>query len=342
MTKNRYYQGPRSDHFDGTRFFIARGAADKTRGDLWRLTRAPRATWPKSVANPPPAPVLARVEGAALRVTTIGHASLLLQTRGLNLLVDPVWSQRASPFSFAGPKRVAAPGIALEALPPLDAIFVTHNHYDHLDIATLEALHRRNPCRIVTVLGNDAIIRARHPHLPVEAYDWDDRVVLSPEVALTPVPSYHWSARWLNDRRMALWAGFVLETPDGPVYHIGDTAYPDGALFRAVPLRFGRPRLAIIPIGAFEPRWFMRDAHVNPAESVQIFADCEAHHALAHHWGTFQLTAEAIDDPPRQLAEALAAQNIPPERFRVQRPGEAFDVPEISQAALAAAARRPS
>ncbi len=329
MTKNRYYQGPISDHFDGTRFFIAKGATDKTRGDLWRLARTPRATWPKSVANPPPAPVAARVEGAALRVTTIGHASLLLQTRGLNLLVDPVWSQRASPFSFAGPKRVAAPGLPLEALPPLDAIFVTHNHYDHLDIATLEALHRKNPCRIITVLGNDAIIRARHPHLPVEAYDWNDRVALSPAVALTPVPTYHWSARWLNDRRMALWAGFVLETPDGPVYHIGDTGYPDGALFRAVPQRFGRPRLAVIPIGAYEPRWFMRDAHVDPAESVQIFTDCEAHQALAHHWGTFQLTAEAIDDPPRQLAEALAARGIPPERFRVQRPGEAFDVPAI-------------
>ncbi len=330
MTKNPYYQGPVSDHFDGTRFFIAGGAPDKTRGDLWRMMRTPRARWPDRVENPPTAPVLPRVKGAALRVTTIGHATLLIQTQGLNLLVDPVWSQRASPFAFAGPRRAAEPGLAIDALPRLDAIFVTHNHYDHLDIATLDLLHRRNPCRIITVLGNDAIIRRRHPHLPVEAFDWNEPVALAPDVILTPVPTHHWSARWLNDRRMALWAGFVLETPDGPVYHIGDTAYPDGTLFRAIPRRFGRPRLATIPIGAYEPRWFMKDNHVEPAESVQVFFDCEAHHALAHHWGTFQLTAEAIDDPPRRLAAALAARGVAPERFRVQRPGEAFDVPPVA------------
>ena len=327
MAKNPYYSGPPSDHFDGTRFFIPKGAPDKTRGDLWRLMRTPRAPWPKGVANPPPAPVLARVEGSGLRVTSIGHATLLVQTRGLNLLIDPVWSERASPFALVGPRRASAPGVALADLPRLDAILVTHNHYDHLDLATLSRLRRDNPCRIIAPLGNDAIIRRHDRALAVEAYDWGERVALSSDVVATPVPAFHWSARWLNDRRMALWAGFVLETPDGPVYHIGDTAYPDAAIFRDIPARFGRPRLALIPIGAYEPRWFMRDNHVEPAESVAVFEDCQAHQALAHHWGTFQLTTEPIDDPPRRLAAALAGRGIAPDRFRVQRPGEAFDVP---------------
>jgi L-ascorbate metabolism protein UlaG (beta-lactamase superfamily) len=329
MPKNPYYNGPVSDHFDGTRFFIAGGAADKTRSDLWRLMRTPRAPWPKDVANPPSALPSARVLGDALRATTIGHASVLLQTRGLNILVDPVWSTRASPFRFFGPKRASAPGIAIEDLPKLDAILITHNHYDHLDLATLDNLRRRNPCRIITALGNDTIIRRHDRRLEVEAYDWDQRVTISDDVAVTLVPTHHWSARWLNDRRMALWTGFVLQTPDGPIYHIGDTAYPDGAIFRAIPERFGRPRLAIIPIGAYEPRWFMKDAHVEPAESLRIYEDCKAHYALAHHWGTFQLTSEAIDDPPRRLALALAASGIAPDRFRVQPPGAAFDVPPV-------------
>ena len=126
---------------------------------------------------------------------------------------------------------------------------------------------------------------------------------------------------------MALWAAFLIETPDGGIYHVGDTAYRDGALFRTVATRFGAPRLAILPIGAYEPRWFMSDHHVDPAESVQIFIDCQADYALAHHWGTFQLTAEAIDDPPRRLAAALMTAGVQPSRFRVQSPGEAFDVP---------------
>jgi L-ascorbate metabolism protein UlaG (beta-lactamase superfamily) len=327
MIKNRYYRGPRSNHFDGKRFFIQGGATDKSKADLWGLIRAKRETWPHFVENPEVARPPSRVEGSALKITMIGHASLLIQTRGLNLLIDPVWSKRASPLSFAGPKRVTPPGVALDDLPPLDAILITHNHYDHLDLATLRALKRRRPCRIIAPLGNDTIINRRG--LRAESYDWDDAVPLSSEIQATLVPAYHWSARGLGDRRMALWAGFVLETPDGPLYLIGDTAYREGHLFREIPGRFGRPRFAAIPIGAYEPRWFMRDNHVDPDESVQIFEDCQAHYALAYHWGTFQLTAEARDDPPRRLAAALEARNVSADRFQVRLPGEAFDVPAI-------------
>ncbi len=331
MARRTYYSGPVSDHFDGTRFFVAGGPPDKSRGDLLKfLSRTPRAAWPKHRANPPAATVVERVAGAGMRVTTIGHASHLIQTGGLNILVDPVWSRRASPFAFMGPTRVRPPGLTLGALPPIDAILITHNHYDHLDIATLRALQARRACRIVAPLGNDAVIRAAAPTLPVEAYDWGDRVVLGPAVTVTLAPCHHWSARGLGDRRMALWAAFVIETAGGTIYYVGDTAYRDGAIFKTIPERFGRPRLAVLPIGAYEPRWFMRDQHVDPTESVRIFQDCGAHYALGHHWGTFQLTAEAIDDPPRRLTAALAAAGLSAKRFRVQDPGEAFDVPAVA------------
>lgn len=333
MRANPYYRGPVSDHFDGVRFFVPDGAAtDKTTAELLRLLRTPSAPWPAWIAHPPEMPVPI-VEGARLRVTSIGHASHLIQTRGLNLLVDPVWSRRASPLQVAGPKRVTAPGVPFDDLPRIDVVLVTHNHYDHLDVATLRRLAARDACRIIVPLGNDTILRRARVGGRIEAYDWDERVALSPEVATTLLPSHHWSARSLGDRRMALWAAYLIETPDGPIYHVGDTAYPNARIFREVPARFGRPRLAILPIGAYEPRWFMRAQHVDPDESVAIFRDCEAHAALAHHWGTFKLTSEPRDEPPRRLVAALAAAGVPPERFRVQNPGEVFDVPTIPASA---------
>jgi L-ascorbate metabolism protein UlaG (beta-lactamase superfamily) len=330
MPRNRYYNGPVSDHFDGTRFFVPGVSGDKSFRDLFRFLtgRGQRAIWPKSVANPPlVAPPAARINGHELRVTMIGHASVMIQTQGLNILADPVFSDRASPFSFAGPKRVNAPGLRLEDLPALDAILVTHNHYDHLDLATLSQLAKLRPCPVLTPLGNDKIMRDHDPAIEAHGYDWDAGVALSPEITIRFEPCYHWSSRWLFDRRMALWAAFVIETPHGPIYHIGDTSYAKGEIFRAMRVKYGPFRLAILPIGAYEPRWFMREHHIDPEEAVAIFEDCGAAFAMAHHWGTFQLTDEAIDEPPKRLAVALERAAIPAEHFQVKRPGEIFDVP---------------
>jgi L-ascorbate metabolism protein UlaG (beta-lactamase superfamily) len=322
----RYHDGPVSDHFDGLRFFDSHGASPKSLVELAKMFATRQLSpWPKWVANPRSDVPPRRVDGATWRVAFVGHASLLIQAAGLNILVDPVWSERVSPVSFAGPKRVNAPGIGFDALPPIDVVLVSHNHWDHLDLPTLSRLAAHRP-RIVAPLGNDAIIKAHDPAMPVEVFDWHDRVELSPQVAVTFAPMRHWSARHLFDRNKALWAAFVIETPAGRIYHVADSGYGDGHHFSTARERYGPFRLAVLPIGAYEPRWFMREMHMNPAEAVQAFRDCGAELALAHHFGTFQLTEEAHDAPPLGLTAACGAAGIPIERFRALKPGEAWEI----------------
>jgi L-ascorbate metabolism protein UlaG (beta-lactamase superfamily) len=223
--------------------------------------------------------------------------------------------------SFSGPKRVCEPGIAFDALLPIDTVLVSHNHYDHLDLATLTRLARAHDPRVITPLGNDAIMRAHNPAIRAEACDWGDRIELGQGVAVTLCP-----ARGVRDRNRALWAAFVLETPAGRIFFVGDSGYGDGHHFRTARERYGPFRLAILPFGHYEPRWFMRDQHMNPAESVQAFLDCGATLALGHHYGTFKLTDEPIDAPVLALAAARATANLKPEVFRVLRPGEVWEL----------------
>jgi L-ascorbate metabolism protein UlaG (beta-lactamase superfamily) len=323
----RYYDGPVSDHFDGTRFFDPHGVPPKSFADLARwMLGGNRAVWPERVPNgrfdrPPP-----RVEGRPWRISYVGHATLLIQTAGLNILTDPVWSERASPFSFMGPKRVSDPGIPFGTLPPIDVVLLSHNHYDHLDLATLSRLAAAHRPRVITPLGNDAILRAHDSAIRAEAYDWGARVVLNQDVAVTLAPMRHWSARHMLDRNKALWAAFVIETPAGRIYHVGDSGYGDGYHFRAARERHGPFRLAILPFGAYEPRWFMRDQHMNPEESVRAFLDSGAELALGHHYGTFQLTDEPFDAPLQALREARIQAGVTPERFRTLAPGEVWEL----------------
>jgi L-ascorbate metabolism protein UlaG (beta-lactamase superfamily) len=325
-SRNPYYDGPPSAHFDGVRFGIEGHSHDKPFTDLlkWRFGGEGRAQWPESFPSPARDVPPARVEGAGLRVSYVGHASFLIQTHGVNLLIDPVWSERASPVRFAGPKRVNAPGIDLADLPALDAVLVSHNHYDHLDLATLKALDASKPARIITPLGNDVIMAGER--ISAEGYDWGARVEIARGVSVHIEPIYHWSARGLMDRRMALWCAFVIETPSGKIYHVADTGFADGAFFHQMRAKHGGFKLAILPIGAYAPRWFMKNYHIDPQEAVQIMQICGAERALAHHWGTFPLADEPIDEPPQKLAQALAQQNIEASRFAVRRPGEILEV----------------
>jgi L-ascorbate metabolism protein UlaG (beta-lactamase superfamily) len=313
MARNPYYTGPRTDHFDGLRFFNHRQpSTDRTLREIWRWqSKRVAAKWPAQVEITPavPAPHADR-----LRITMVGHATLLVQVAGLNILTDPVWSERASPLSFAGPKRVTAPGIAFEDLPRIDLVLVSHNHYDHLDIATLRRLHAVHRPRMVTPLGNDAILRAAIPGAQIETGDWGTRLPVDASAAITLTRANHWSSRSLRDRRMSLWSGFLIETKSASVWFAGDTGYGDGAIFRDMRARYGALDVALIPIGAYAPRWFMAPQHVDPAEAVQIFQDVGARHALGIHWGTFQLTDESREAPREELIEALARAGVGPER----------------------------
>ena len=321
---NPYYTGVPSDHFDGLRFFnpdhpdTDRGLRDLLR---WKLLET-AAPWPRSVPVQQAIPD-ARIDG--LRATIVGHASVLIQVAGLNVLTDPVWSNRASPLAFAGPRRVWAPGIAFESLPPIDAVLLSHNHYDHLDMLTLRRLHIRHSPLIVTSLGNDVILRRAIPGIRVMAGDWWDRVKIGRDCEVMIVPAYHWSARTGRDRRFALWSGFVLNSSAGRVYFSGDTAYGNGRIFQEIRQRSGRPDLALIPIGAYAPRWFMCAQHTDPNEAVQILENLEAARAVGIHWGVFRLTDEHREEPPELLLKALVRRGIAENLFPAGVPGHSYE-----------------
>ncbi len=325
MRRNPYYQGPASDHFDGLRFFNPdHPSTDHGLRDLlrWRFGETPEP-WtevPASTVTEPAAGC------DALTVTLVGHASMLIQQDGLNLLVDPVWSQRASPLPWAGPKRWNPPAVAFDALPRIDAVLLTHNHYDHLDLATLARLQQRDAPRFIAPLGNEAIIARAASGMRIDTFDWWQQRELGHGQAVTLVPANHWSSRGLRDRRMALWGGFFLHGRHS-CYIAGDTGYGNGALFRRIGERLGPADLAVLPIGAYAPRWFMRPQHMDAAEAVQAFIGCGARQALGMHWGTFRLTDEAAMAPRDLLLQSLRDAGIDPARFTAATPGQVWYAP---------------
>ena len=324
MRKNPYYSGPPSDHFDGTAFFNPQGVPPGNVSDLlkWRFANKPDP-WPKQWPSPhhgnkPP------LKGTDDRITLtmIGHATMLLQVAGQNIITDPVYSKRVSPLSFAGPARVNPPGVEFDALPPINTILLSHNHYDHMDIATLRKLVERDNPLVVTPLGNDTILSRAGISARTIIGDWGDAHDVASDIKVHFEPAHHWSARGIRDRRMALWAAFVIDTPLGRIYHVGDTGFHEGRNFRTAGEKHGGFRLAILPVGAYEPRWFMKGQHMNPEEAVLGMKLCGAEYAAGHHWGTFRLTDEAITAPAKDLARACEKHHVAADRFRPLLPGE--------------------
>ena len=277
------------------------------------------------------------VAGAAMQpsATWIGHASVLAQLGGLNLITDPMFSERAAPLSFIGPRRHQPPGVALQDLPHIDAVLISHNHYDHLDEASVRALNAQadGPPLFIVPLGLKPWLAERGITQVVELDWWQSHKVGTPngeaEVVLTPVQ--HWSARGLNDRLATLWGGFAVFAPDFHLFFAGDTGYSKD--FADIRARFAdRQRgggfdLALLPVGAYEPRWFMAQQHVNPAEAVQIHLDLAARRSLGVHWGTFELTDESLDSPPKDLALALKEKGVSAEQFFLLAVGETRRLP---------------
>jgi len=321
----RYYAGPVSGHFDGHRFFnpdgddTARVPTGGSRGGfLWRQATGGdgrpewRVTLPVETSRPE-----ARVDGERMVATWIGHATVLVQTAGLNILTDPVWSDRAGPFGF-GPKRVVAPGVAFDDLPKIDLIVVSHNHYDHLDLATLKRLWDRDQPLIVTSLGNDAILRSAG--IDARALDWRESMAVRGQAVRVHVTrNHHWSSRWFTDRNRALWSSFVVTLPRGNLFFAGDTGFGDGGWANEA-AALGPIRLALIPIGAFrfEPGQMRTGSHIGPVEAVEVFRRLGASRAIPIHWGTFRLSYEAWDTPPLLLDAALRCAGLMRRRAEVR------------------------
>ena len=347
----RYYDGSGTPavllfrHFDGERFFNPDGNADTirmptggSRGSFfWRyLTGSDgRPVWPDHVSIRASRPD-ARIDGDRMVATWIGHATVLVQSGGLNILTDPVWSRTAGPFGF-GPARVAEPGVRLADLPRINIVLLSHNHYDHMDLKTLKTLWDRDHPHIFTGLGNDSILRqAGISGVRVHALDWgmgyqEQPLCITgqpcpPEISVYVTRNHHWSSRWFTDRNRALWSSFVVQLPGGNVFFAGDTGMGDGQ-WPVEAARLGPIRLALIPIGAFRfvPGQMGIGSHIGPVDAVEVYRRLGASHAIPIHWGTFRLSYEAWDTPPKLLAAAMACTGQT--GFAPARIGQPLDIP---------------
>jgi L-ascorbate metabolism protein UlaG (beta-lactamase superfamily) len=310
LLDRRYYRGPKTGHFDGQRFanpdkngsVSRRSAGQPPLGLLVRylVGNDDRPQWPKRIVVTPAKPAV-RVTGESMVATWVGHATVLIQTQGLNILTDPVWARTAGPFGI-GPQRVAEPGIQFADLPKIDLVLVSHGHYDHMDVPTLRQLWARDRPLIVTSLGNDAIMTGVHS----VARDWGERVPVRPGIDVIVSRNHHWSSRWFSDHNRALWSSFVVTLPGGNLFFAGDTGFGDGK-WPAEAASHGQIRLALIPIGAFrfKPGQMTASSHIGPIDAAEVFDRLGASSGIGIHWGTFRLSYEAYDTPPKMLAEVM-------------------------------------
>lgn len=254
-----------------------------------------------------------------MAVTFINHATVLIQLPGLNVLTDPVWSRRVSPLSWLGPRRVRAPGVRFEELPRIDVVLVSHNHYDHLDKSTIKRLADRFNPRVFVALGDGDLVKSWGVR-QVSQLDWENEVRLNSETHVRFTPCQHWSGRSLTDRRRSLWGGYLLTHAGRRIYFGGDAGYSD--TYKELRRRFGAMDFSFLPIGAYEPRWFMRDMHMDPTDAVRAHLDLESRRSIGIHFGTWRLTDEGIDEPVLELARAREAQGLDADEFGVLDNGE--------------------
>lgn len=316
------YRGPVTDHFDGKRFRNPGNA--KAKGGLevlkWMLTRkagAWRTGFTESYGQRP----LGHFRDG-IRITFVNHSTFLIQVDGVNILTDPVWSERASPFSWLGPKRVKSPGIRFEDLPAIHVVLITHNHYDHLDVRTMRTIFGAHHPRIVTPLGIKTFLTACYVGGATEI-DWWEEIELQNRLKVQAVPAQHFSGRGFLDRDATLWCGYVLKTTAGNIYFAGDTGYNYGT-FKEIAARCGPMRVSMLPIGAYKPAWFMSPIHVSPEEAITIHQDVGSERSIGMHFGTFPLADDGCDDPVNDLGYAIEKSELKPDEFIVLKEGEAM------------------
>lgn len=308
-----------SDHYDGKRFFNPGGPGLKSFWSLlkWQMT-SDKQKWPEKlpIKNYPYRPIST---GDKLSATFINHSTFLIELQDLKIIADPVYSERASPVSFLGPKRVKEPGLPFDVLPAIDVVLVSHNHYDHLDIDTLKRLDEKFHPLFIVPIGNGKYL-SEEGIQNVKELDWWEDIKVK-ETTITLAPAIHWSARGVWDKNDALWGSFMIVNEQAKIYFAADTGY--GSHFREIQLRFGPPDLALLPIGAYKPEWFMQDYHISPYEAVMAHKDLGASRSIGMHYGTFQMADEGIDEPVEDLVRAR-------EHFKIEK--DAFDVLQEGQA----------
>jgi L-ascorbate metabolism protein UlaG (beta-lactamase superfamily) len=322
-----YYRGPVSNHFDGKRFFNPYDDNERSFKKFieWQIGRKPEP-WPEHMDNTfsdvPPK----RYEGGGGRVSFVGHATALIQIEGVNILIDPMWSERASPLNFTGPKRINAPGIKFENLPKIDLVLISHNHYDHLDIESIKLLRKHHDPLFIVPLGNDTIIKYHDTFAKTVSLDWFGKHEVN-GIKVHATPAVHWSSRFVIDRNKALWAGFIIETNSGNIYYSGDTALGSGKIFDIIYEKYGKPILAILPIGTYEERDFMKSVHINPDDAMVIRQRLGSPKTLGVHYGTFRLSDENPDHQIKDFELACKKYGVSGhEDFRLLKVGEFWEV----------------
>lgn len=311
------YEGPKSEHFDGKRFQNYE-KHDERSLIRWLFTRE-RGQWNRIAREPMPEPP-DRVDVGTHIVAFINHATMLIQKDGVNLLTDPVYSERTSPFSWVGPRRHRQPGLLFEELPPIDAVLISHNHYDALDLPTLARLQAKNPqMRIFVPLGNAPLLTDEGLQHVTEL-DWWQSADLGKGVKVHAAPAQHFSGRGWCDRDRTLWASWMITAPSGSTYFAGDTG--KGPHFKLIRERLGSPRVALLPIGAYKPQWFMSPVHISPAEAVDAAEQLGAAVSIPMHYGTFPLGDDGQTEPLDELRAALKARGPDGPKFLILAQGE--------------------
>ncbi len=306
------YQGTTSDHFNGTKFKNLNGVEANGLKDLlkWVSNRQP-GPWSEITEPPAAIAIASKVDGPDARITFVNHSTFLIQVDGLNILTDPVWSKRVSPFTFVGPKRMRPPGVAYEDLPQIDWVVISHNHYDHLDIATLKRLYQDHKPNILTPLGVAAYLEQHD--IPATDLDWWQQQDISDAAIITNVPAQHFSGRGMFDRDATLWCGYVFSVENRHIYFAGDTGY--GPFVHDIAQRFQPMEVALLPIGAYLPIWFMSPIHTSPADAVQMHKDLKSKQSIGIHYGTFPLADDGQTQPLEDLEQALREQGIDGDSF---------------------------
>lgn len=318
------HEGPTSDHFNGTTFENPGDVPAKDFFDVmkWYLQRD-QGEWneiPENEVTFAPKPSDAVTDGMV--ITYVNHSTFLIQTAGVNILVDPVWSDRVSPVSYAGPKRFRPVGLKFEDLPPIDLVLISHNHYDHLDLETLKKLESQFDPRFIVPLGVELLLNQEGMD-DTYPLDWWESQPIDSDITVHAVQAQHFSARGLFDRDKTLWVGYVIETPAGNVYFAGDSGYGD--FFKKIGQKHDI-KVGLIPIGAYKPRWFMSPMHVDPAEAIQVHKDVGAEISFGMHFGTFPLADDGMDDPANDFAEAIQKPENRGVNFKLLEEGDSFEI----------------